>query len=41
VDEKGDLLGLVSSGWEDEETKKVMLQATRMENMRMFIEGRE
>lgn len=41
VDEKGDLVGLVSSGWEDEETQKVMLQATRMENMRSFIEGRE
>lgn len=39
VDEKGQLVGLVSSGWEDEETKKVFMQATRMVNTIRFIEG--
>ncbi len=37
VDEKGKLVGLVTSGGEDEKTKEVMLQATSTKNMLQFI----
>ncbi len=37
VDKKGELVGLVSSGGEDEETKQVILQATSTKNMLNFI----
>lgn len=37
VDGKGKLVGLVTSGWEDEETKKVMLEATSTKNMLEFL----
>jgi V8-like Glu-specific endopeptidase len=37
VDVKGELVGLVTSGWEDEETKKVILEATTTENILQFI----
>ncbi len=37
VDSKGRVVGLVSSGWEDEETKEVFLQATSAKNIFQFI----
>lgn len=38
VDEKGKLVGLVSSGWEDEKTKETILQATSVDNIIKFLE---
>jgi V8-like Glu-specific endopeptidase len=37
VDKKGNVIGLVTSGWEDEETKEVILQATSMKKALEFI----
>lgn len=37
IDVKGRVVGLVSSGWEDEKTKEVFLQATSIKNMVQFI----
>ncbi len=37
VDEKGKLVGLVTSGGADEQTKKVMLEVTRSEHMLEFL----
>ncbi len=37
VDKKGRVVGLVSSGWEDEKTKIVFVQATNLKNVKTFI----
>ncbi|MFK7809358.1 MAG: serine protease [Saprospiraceae bacterium] len=37
VDKKGKLVGLVTSGWEDEKTKEVILEATSTKNMLNFF----
>jgi V8-like Glu-specific endopeptidase len=37
VDKKGKVIGLVTSGWEDEKTKEVILQATSMKKALEFI----
>jgi len=37
VDEKGNVVGIVSSGWEDEKTKEIILQATSVKNAIEFI----
>ncbi|UZO79563.1 serine protease [Aquimarina sp. ERC-38] len=37
VDKKGEVIGLVTSGGEDENTKQVLLQATNMKNAMKFI----
>jgi V8-like Glu-specific endopeptidase len=37
VDKKGNVIGLVTSGWEDEKTKEVILQATSMKKALEFI----
>lgn len=37
VDKKGKVVGLVSSGWEDEKTKEVFIQATSLKNAIEFI----
>jgi hypothetical protein len=37
VDKNGRVVGLVSSGWEDEKTKQVFLEATSMKNVIDFI----
>ena len=37
VDKKGRVVALVSSGWEDEKTKEVFIQATSMKNVIEFI----
>lgn len=37
VDEKGKLVGSVTSGWEDEITQEVFLEATTTKNMLQFI----
>ena len=41
VDEKGKLVGLVTSGGEDEKTKEVFLQVTSTKNMLTYIESLE
>ena len=37
VDKKGRVVGLVSTGWEDEKTKEVFVQATSIKNTIAFI----
>ncbi len=37
VDKKGNVVGLVSSGWEDEKTNEVFIQATKIDNAFKFI----
>lgn len=37
VDKKGRVVGLVSSGWEDEKTKEVLVQATSLKNAMNFV----
>lgn len=37
VDKKGKLIGLVSSGWKNEKTKEIILEATSMKNPIDFI----
>ncbi len=37
VDKKGRVVGLVSSGWEDDKTNEVFIQATSIENAVQFI----
>ncbi|MFK8105204.1 MAG: trypsin-like peptidase domain-containing protein [Saprospiraceae bacterium] len=37
VDERGELVGLVTSGGADEETKKIMLEVTSIKNMLEFL----
>ncbi|MFK7936537.1 MAG: trypsin-like peptidase domain-containing protein [Saprospiraceae bacterium] len=37
VDKKGAVVGLVTSGGEDEETKEIILEATSMENVMKFL----
>jgi V8-like Glu-specific endopeptidase len=39
LDTKGKVVGLVTSGWEDETTKVVTLEATSIKNMLQFIDG--
>lgn len=38
VDAAGQVVGLVSSGWEDEETGATIVAATSIENLRAFLE---
>jgi len=37
VDENGNVVGLVSSGWEDEKTKEVVVAATSIKNIESFF----
>ncbi|CAL2092984.1 trypsin-like peptidase domain-containing protein [Tenacibaculum sp. 190524A02b] len=37
VDKRGQVVGLVSSGWQDEKTKEVFIQATSMKNVLTFL----
>lgn len=37
VDKNGELVGLITSGWEDEKTKEVFVEATTTKNMLEFI----
>ena len=39
IDQKGKLVGLVSTGWVDEQTNKTMLQATSSKNIHTFIQN--
>lgn len=39
VDEQGAVIGLVTSGWEDEDTKEIIVAATAMEGVLNFLKG--
>lgn len=40
VDKEGLLIGLVASGWEDEKTQKVFLQASKASDIQHFLDAR-